>query len=182
MTKKPTITHQEVIAKTRLFTVEELHLTFSNGAQRIYERLITGGRGAVLVVPVINDEEFILIKEYAAGVDNYELGFPKGLIEEHESPEQAANRELQEEAGLKADKIVPLKQVSLAPGYLSHQMHIVLAQQLTESQLEGDEPEPIEVVRWRFDQIDQLIQDNNFSEARSIAALYLAKELLAKEA
>jgi len=177
---KPTIHNSKIIAKTRLFTVEELQLEFQNGERRTYERLITGGKGAVLIVPVLNDEEFILIKEYAAGVDNYELGFPKGLIEGGESPEQAANREMQEEAGFRANSLSVLKKVSLAPGYLNHQMYFVLAQELTVSELEGDEPEPIEVITWRFDNIDALIANENFTEARSIAALLMVRELLSR--
>lgn len=177
----PTIHSKKLVAKTRIFAVEELAMEFSNGEQRIYERLKAGSNGAVMVIPVFDDESFLLIKEYAAGVEAYELAFPKGLIETGEPAEDAANRELQEEAGFAAKKLTQLKQISLAPGYLSHKMHLVLAQDLYPSKLEGDEPEPIEVVKWKFSEIDLLLERSDFTEARSIAALYLLQQHLANQ-
>ncbi len=180
MSKLPEIKRTKLIAKTRIFAVEELAMEFANGEQRIYERLKAGSHGAVMIIPVLDSEHFLLIKEYAAGVESYELAFPKGLIEAGEAPEVAANRELQEEAGYAASNLSLLKQISLAPGYLSHRMHLVLAQDLYPSKLEGDEPEPIEVIPWKFSEIDQLLERNDFTEARSIAALYLMQQHFSK--
>lgn len=178
--KLPKIHKINTIAQTRIFGVEELELEFSNGVYRIYERLKAGKHGAVMVLPVVDKETFILIREYAAGVERYELAFPKGLIDPGENALEAANRELQEEAGFAAKKLSSLKKISLAPGYLSHQMHLVIAEDLFPSKLEGDEPEPLEVVYWKFSEMDELLQREDFTEARSIAALYLLKDYLAK--
>ncbi len=178
MKELPKIEDSKVIAKTRLFAVEELAIEFSNGEKRIYERLKAGGSGAVLIIPIYDKEHFLLIKEYAAGVEAYELAFPKGLVEINEPVLEAANRELQEEVGFAARKLRSLKRISLAPGYLSHKMDIVLAENLYPSKLEGDEPEPIEVIKWPFDKIDQLLEREDFTEARSIAALYLMQQSL----
>ncbi|QGX39560.1 ADP compounds hydrolase NudE [Permianibacter aggregans] len=176
--KKPELLHAEIIAQTRLFRVEALHLRFSNGVERHYERLKAGGRGAVMIVPLLNEQTLLLTREYAAGVDRYELAFPKGLAEVGETPEQAANRELMEEAGFGAHKLTRLKTLTLAPGYLSHRMDVLLAEDLYPKRLEGDEPEPIEVVPWSIDKIDELLASEEFSEARSIAALFLVRDLL----
>lgn len=176
--KKPELLHAEIVAQTRLFRVEALHLRFSNGVERHYERLKAGGRGAVMIVPLLNEQTLLLTREYAAGVDRYELAFPKGLAEVGETPEQAANRELMEEAGFGAHKLTRLKTLTLAPGYLSHRMDVLLAEDLYPKRLEGDEPEPIEVVPWSIDKIDELLASEDFSEARSIAALFLVRDLL----
>lgn len=176
--KKPELLHAEIVAQTRLFRVEALHLRFSNGVERHYERLKAGGRGAVMIVPLLNEQTLLLTREYAAGVDRYELAFPKGLAEVGETPEQAANRELMEEAGFGAHKLTRLKTLTLAPGYLSHRMDVLLAEDLYPKRLEGDEPEPIEVVPWSIDRIDELLASEDFSEARSIAALFLVRDLL----
>ena len=176
--KLPKIKSQKVIAQTRIFAVEELELEFSNGVYRIYERLKAGKHGAVMIIPLINDETMLLIKEYAAGMERYELAFPKGLIDPGEQAVEAANRELQEEAGFAAKSLTELKRITLAPGYLSHQMDLVVAEDLYPSKLEGDEPEPIEVVEWKLSDIDQLLEREEFSEARSIAAIYLLKRYL----
>lgn len=177
----PKIKKQKVIAQTRIFAVEELELEFSNGVYRIYERLKAGKHGAVMIIPLLDDETVLLIKEYAAGMERYELAFPKGLIDPGETAKDAANRELQEEVGYAAKSLSPLKKITLAPGYLSHQMDIVVAQNLYPSRLEGDEPEPIEVVPWKLSEIDALLEVEEFSEARSIAAIYLLKGFLAQK-
>lgn len=176
----PKISSRSIVASSKLFTVEQLDLEFSNGEKRIYERLIASQKGAVLVIPVLDDDTFLLIREYAAGFERYELGFPKGLIEKGESVEEASNRELQEEAGYAAKSLKKIRSISLAPGYLSHQMELILAQDLYPSRLQGDEPEAIEIVPWKFSEIEQLLAREDFTEARSIAALYLVKELLHK--
>ncbi len=180
MREPPKIKRTKLIAQTRIFGVEEMELEFSNGVYRIYERLKAGEHGAVMILPLLDDDTMLLIKEYAAGLERYELAFPKGLIDAGEDSEQAANRELQEEVGYAAKQLKVLRKVSLAPGYLSHQMDIVVAQDLYPSKLEGDEPEPIEVVEWKISEMEKLLEVEEFSEARSIAALYLLKSYLSK--
>lgn len=181
MKQKPKILKQQQVAKTRIFCVEELHLEFSNGERRIYERLKAGGRGAVMVIAVDSEQNILLIREYAAGVEKYELALPKGLVEPEEGVLEAANRELKEEVGLGANRLTELKKISLAPGYLSHTMSVILAEDLYEEKLEGDEPEPIEVVPYPLSQIDALIQQDDFTEARSIAALYMVRDYFAQK-
>jgi len=178
MSRKPVITHCETIARTRVFRVERIQLRFSNGREVEYERLHGSGRGAVLVVPCLDDDTIILIREYAAGLDRYELAFPKGLMDDGESPQQAANRELQEEIGFGARELTLLKTLSVAPGYATFETHILLAQDLYASRLPGDEPEAIEVVRWSLADLSALVAQEDFVEARSIAALYLLQEHL----
>ncbi len=178
MNQKPKILKQTQVARTRIFCVEELELEFSNGVQRTYERLKAGGSGAVLVVPINENNEILMIREYSAGIDDYELALPKGLIEKGEPVLEAANRELKEEIGFGAKRLTELKTISLAPGYLSHKMSIVLAQDLYPEKLEGDEPEPIEVVPMDYNSIDDIIARDDFTEARSIAALYLARDYI----
>lgn len=181
MPVKPEILAQRTVAQSRLFRVEELRLRFSNGQQRTFERLAGGGHGAVLVVPMADADTLLLIREYAAGLDRYELGFPKGLIEAGEAATAAANREMMEEIGHGARQLTELCKLSLAPGYLAHQTTIILAQDLYPEQHQGDEPEPLEVVRWPLSELATLLAREDFSEARSMAALFLAIQHLQSE-
>ena len=180
MREKPVCIQKSVIAKSRLFTVEEMHLQFSNGEQRIFERIPTRGYGAVLVVAITAHETLLLVQEYAAGTDSYELAFPKGIIEKGESSFEAANRELQEEAGFAGREFDFIKKISMAPQYFGATMDIVVAQNLYPSILKGDEPEPPVVVEWPLEASDDLLLRPDFSEARSIAALLLVKQWLKK--
>jgi ADP-ribose diphosphatase len=178
MREKPTCTKRTVVAKSRLFTVEEMHLQFSNGAHRVFERIKGHGHGAVLIVPVTPAQSLLLVREYAAGTDRYELAFPKGMINQGESALEAANRELQEEVGFAAHNLNWLRTLTLAPGYFGARLEVVVATNLYSSQLPGDEPEPPEVVEWPISAAKELLERPDFTEARSIAALFLAKEWL----
>ncbi|EKO3557942.1 ADP compounds hydrolase NudE [Vibrio metschnikovii] len=170
----PEILAQRAVAQSKLFTIEALDLRFSNGEQRTYERMKPSGRHAVMMVPITAQGDLLLVREYAAGTERYELGFPKGLIDAGESAEQAAVRELKEEIGMGADRLIPLKEVVLAPSYFSSRMTLFIAQDLYSDQLIGDEPEPLEVIRWPLAQAEELLTHLDFSEARSITALLLA--------
>jgi len=95
MKKNPTILTKTALAKTKLFQVEGLDILFDNQTQVQFERLVSSQQGAVLIVPIMEDC-LVLIREYAAGVERYELGFPKGKIDPGESWREAAIRESQE--------------------------------------------------------------------------------------
>ncbi|HAS62621.1 MAG TPA: ADP compounds hydrolase NudE [Vibrio sp.] len=174
----PEILAKQTVAKSRLFAIEALDLRFSNGEERTYERMRPSGRHAVMIVPVTEQGDLLLVREYAAGTERYEYGFPKGLIDEGESALEAANRELKEEIGFGANNIVPLKEVVLAPSYFSSKMTLYVAQNLYPEQLQGDEPEPLELVRWPLAQAEELLTHLDFCEARSITALMLALRYL----
>lgn len=180
MKKIPTLLNQKIVASSRLFTVEELQLRFSNGVERTYERLISGraSSGAVMIVAMLDDEHFLMINEYCAGVNNYQLTIPKGLIENNEDVLTAANRELQEEAGYGAKKLELITSLSLSPSYMSQQIQVVLARELYPKKLEGDEPEPIEVKPANINNLLSLTQNPQFTEGRAIAALYIIRDLL----
>jgi len=174
----PVINAQNQVAKSRLFTIEQLDLTFSNGEHRQYERMKGGGNGAVMIVPMLDDNTMLLVREYCGGTHSYELGFPKGLIDDGEQANQAANRELKEEVGFGADQLVAIREVMMAPAFFNAKMTIFLAQHLYEEKLPGDEPEPLEVIPWKLDNYQALLDEPNFNEARSIAALMLVRDYI----
>lgn len=174
----PSILNVKQVAKSRLITIEEMDLCFSNGEHRVYEKVKGGGPGAVLIVPMLDDDTMVLIREYCAGTHSYQLGFPKGLIDAGEEPLTAANRELQEEIGMAAEELSFMHEVSLAPAFFDAKMKLFLGEGLYPSKLDGDEPEPLQIVYWKMSNYLELLAQPDFTEARSIAALMFARELL----
>jgi len=158
--------------------VEDIDLEFGNGERRLFHRVRARGHGAVAVVPLLDDDTVLLVREYAAGVHRYELGLVKGRIDAGETPAQAADRELKEEIGYGARRLDVLRTLSLAPLYMSHQTHLVLARDLYPERLPGDEPEELEVVPCGLEALHELILREEFSEGRSIAALYIVRDWL----
>lgn len=177
----PDIKAVRTIARSRLFRIEELDLEFANGVQRTYERLPGSGRAAVMVVALNAADELVLIREYAAGFHEMQLTLVKGAVDDGESLEEAANRELKEEAGFGARRIEFIKKLNLAPGHMGFTINLLLARDLYPERLPGDEPEPPEVVTWPLAQLDQLIGGDEFREARAIAGLFLVRHHLQSE-
>lgn len=160
------------------YSLEKVQLEFANGERRLYERLHSRSPGSVIIAAMPDPDTVLLIREYAVGTHRYELGLPKGRMDPGESILEAANRELKEEVGMGARALHYLRPLALAPTYMSNAIHLVLAEDLYPERLPGDEPEELEVVPWRLDQLGALILREDCSEARSLAAMFIVRELV----
>lgn len=137
---------------------------FSSSERRRYRRLRSQGHGAVVVVPMQDEDTVLLVREYAAGMHRYELGLVKGRIDAGETPEQAADRELRKKpASARAASTCCV--LTLAPTYMSHQSWLVVAEDLYPERLPGDEPEELEVVPWKLQDLDRLMLREDFRKA-----------------
>jgi len=173
----PRILSSSIEVSTDHFKIEKLHLRFSNGVERFYERMLGSNCGAVMMVPVLGDH-LLLVKEYCAGTNSYELGFPKGKIDSGETWMQAAQRELQEEIGYLSNKITFLRSVNSAPSFFQGSICLLLAEDLIPSVLDtGDEPEPLDVISYPIAKVKDLLTAPDFQEARCLAALACAISL-----
>ena len=173
--------HESRLVEPR-YKIEQMDLEFANGERRTYERIHGSGRPVVVIVPMLDADTVLLTREYAAGLHRYELGLPRGRVDAGETLLEGAQRELKEETGYGARELLILRSLSLAPTYMSHIAHVVLARDLFEERLEGDEPELIEVVPWKLNELHQLLTLEEFSEGRAMAALFLAREWLQQAA
>ena len=116
MKHPPEILDSHIVARSRLFEIEALDLEFSNGVRTTYERINGSKQGAVLIVPVLDPETVLMIREYAVGSERYELALPKGRIESQEPGFDDANREMQEEVGYAGRNFVSMMTETMAPG------------------------------------------------------------------
>lgn len=157
---------------------EEIDLEFSNGEARTYRRMLQPGHGAVYVVALPDPERVYLIREYSCGMEHYELGPVKGRIDPGETPVETANRELREEIGFGARRLDRVRSISLNPNYMTHAAELVIARDLYPETLEGDEPEPLELVSWRLDDLESLLLRPDMTDGRSFAALFIARQWL----
>ena len=74
--KLPEILELRMRDPSNLFQIEQMDLRFPNGEVRTYERMKSRGLGAVIIVPMLNDSTVLLVREYAAGLHQYEIGLP----------------------------------------------------------------------------------------------------------
>lgn len=181
--KKPSILRVEEAAKSRLFSIETVALRFECGTELEYERIAGPVNAcAVIVVPVLADGRVMMVREYAVGTDRYELGLPKGLVDEGESIKSAAIRELKEETGLVTSHVKELGDLSLAANFMAFRLRVVLAMDLEWGSAEGgDEPEELELVPATWEEVREWMADGRIQEARTLAALYKVDVVLGRQ-
>ena len=133
---------------------------------------------AVCIVPIDNEGNVVLVRQYRKPAEDALLEVPAGGVEDGEISEEAVLRELQEEIGYTADHLEHLSSFWVAPGWATEYMHAYLATGLRESRLDGDEDENIEVVRLKFDEAVSMLKTGEINDGKTIAALLLAQPLL----
>ncbi len=129
---------------------------------------------AVLVVPVDADGNVLAITEWSAAYRERVLVLPGGIVDDGESSEEAANRELQEEIGLRAASIEPLARLYPLHKYVNAATEVFLAQEFTESRLEGDEGWEIEIERIPLREAAAAAAAGRPADSTVVAALLLA--------
>lgn len=148
-----------------------------NGEDRIYIRAIR--RNYSTIVPFISKNELVIIRSYRHLVDAIQVEAPSGYIEDGESPYEAAKRELKEETGYEAQKIVSLGHYTLDYSMFEQNGNIFAAYDLltnkeAKSKQSLGKMEKIEVDIISIDQIKRLLYEGKILNAASIAAFYKA--------
>jgi len=135
----------------------------------------------VLVVPVTSEEKFVLVRQYKHGADEIVTEVPAGFMDENETPEQAAHREMEEETGYSSKEMKLLTTVHANPTKSNGKGFIFLAKDAIQNkEVNFDETEDIEILLKSKDEVLQMIQGGEICVGDSIAAIYLAIEKLNK--
>ncbi|MCX8199086.1 MAG: NUDIX hydrolase [Sulfolobales archaeon] len=148
----------------------------------IADREIVRFPQSVAVVPLLNDEEIVLIRQYRPAVRGWIYEVPAGIIEEGEDPAETAGRELVEETGYEAGIMMKVLELYLAPGYSTELIHIFLAYNL---KYVGEKPElheVIEVKQLKLSKVVDMIYSGELNDAKTVASIlflvYNKSELL----
>ncbi len=135
----------------------------------------------VYIVPVDAQGNVLLIREPAIPDARQVLSLPGGAVNAGESAAESANRELQEEVGLRAGRLDFLAELTPLGRHSQWRIDAFLARDLTPGKLAGDEPYPIEVIPTPLAAVEALIARGDLKDALIIAALLLARGFLARE-
>ena len=134
--------------------------------------------GAAAVVPFLDEERVLLIRQYrhAAGGTLYEV--PAGKLEPGEAPEGCAARELVEETGWRADRIERLGEILTTPGFTDEKIHLFAAFELEPVGQALEVDEIIELAPMRLDEALELIWTGELTDGKTVAALLHAAHRL----
>jgi ADP-ribose pyrophosphatase len=136
--------------------------------------------GAAAVVPFTGEGEVALIRQYRHAAGGAILEVPAGKLDAGEAPELCAARELAEEAGYRAGRLVALGRIWTTPGFTDEVIHLFAAFDLTRTATRPEDDEVIEVMRVPLEEALDLIWRGELRDAKSALALLHAARLLGR--
>lgn len=152
----------------RLLTLREDTIQLPSGL--IAKREIVEHHHAVVVLPVTDHGEIVLVQQFRRAAERVMLEVPAGLINPGESPLAAAHRELGEETGYHAAKMTPLFAGFPTPGFCTEYMHFFLATGLTMGHANPDEDEIVATLHMSISEIKEAIQNHGIVDVKTVAA------------
>jgi ADP-ribose pyrophosphatase len=130
--------------------------------------------GAVVVIPVLADGRVLMVRQFRYAVGQVVLEFPAGTLDHAaESPEACAHRELEEETGHQAGRMIRLGDFFTTPGFTDELMYAFVAEDLTPAAQNLDSDEFIEVVAVSWPEVWAKVAANQIHDAKTLAALCL---------
>lgn len=149
-----------------------------NGKKAIRE--IVRHPGAVCVIPVDENGDVIMVKQFRYPFSEVLLEIPAGKLELGEDPLDAVKRELEEESGVVADKVEYIGTMYTTVAILDEKIHMYLATGLTYKNAHPDEEEFLEVVKIPLKELVQMVMDGKIPDSKTQIAILKADRLLNK--
>lgn len=141
-----------------------------DGVERVFD--IVEHPGAAVIIPMISNNEVLMINQYRPAAGRPLLEFPAGCVDEGEDPQATAVRELKEETGYTAGKLELLFSAYTTPGFTNEQAHYFLATDLTrEGDQELDDSEFIDVTTMKLSNLRVQMRAGNIKNGIAVAAL-----------
>jgi ADP-ribose pyrophosphatase len=140
------------------------------GNLRVTRDVITHS-GSVVLLPVLEDGKILMIQQYRYAARQYLWELVAGRVDQGESVNKAAARELKEETGYKARRFSEFLEVFPSPGFLEERMHILLAEGLTAGKAEPEADEKIISRAFKVNELVGMMQNGELRDAKSIAGI-----------
>ena len=168
----------ETLLQGRAFKVKLDYLRTPVGDETKLEIIEHGG--SVVLVPIDNDGNLLLVRQYRHAAQQDLLELPAGTRDRDEPFEECAAREIREETGMEAGKLQKVGDFYLAPGYSTEFMAVFLATELRHNPLQADFDEFLQVEKIPLKKVVEIFQNGEILDAKSLAAWFLAKPHLEK--
>lgn len=175
MIKPWKILKEQDVSPSEFYPVHKMRVKLPDG--RTYEEFfVSRFHDGAIIVPLTEDGKIVFVKQFKLGVEQVIVELPAGFINKGELPIKGAKRELLEETGYEAKKLVRLGTIVSMPSKSGHKTHCFLATGLKQKKQHFDETEEIEVVKIPIKDILPKINKGDIWAAETISALVLAKK------
>lgn len=167
---------ESVIYEGKIFTVKERISQLENGNTAKRELVFHNGGASVL--PMDEEGNIYLIRQFRAPFNCETLEIPAGKLEKGEDPFEAAKRELREETGFTAKNYIDLGDFWPTVGFCNEKIYIYIATQLQKGDTSFDEDEFISLTKVKFKKAVDMCLDGTIRDGKTIVAILKAKEIL----
>lgn len=166
---KTKLINREEVYKGKVFSVAEDTIAFEDGHTAKWELVLHNGASAI--VPLTDEGEVILVKQYRNAEDGMVLEIPAGKLEKGEDPLACASRELEEEIGYRARKLEKICAMYSAIGFSNEKLHLYKATGLIKTQQNLDEDEFIRVEYYPLEEVMEMIRQGKIQDGKTIVAI-----------
>lgn len=172
---------EEKISSKQIFSGEILGLLFDkvklpNGKTASREKITHPG--AVAIVPVIDGDELLLVRQYRYPVNDTTIEIPAGKLDKGELPENCAKRELAEEVGAVNGDISLLTSFYTTPGFCDEILHLFIATNFTIADNSPDEDEFLDIIRIKIKTALSWIKEGKIKDSKTIIGILMARDQL----
>lgn len=169
----PAVLSSEQVFKGR---VVELFVDTVREGEKTYRREVVRHPGGACAVALFDDGTVALVKQYRHPPARFVLELPAGKLEQGETPEVCARRELEEEVGVTAGRFQPLAEFFTTPGFCSEKLWVFLATDLRETMRSHEDDEIIEVIRIPLSTAQMMVATGEIDDAKTIIGILLAAQ------
>ncbi len=167
------IIKKERIFKGKLLSIYKRLVKHDDGT--VWERETASYNGNAAAIVAVDGNEVVLIKQFRPSVEETLLEIPAGRIDEGETPEQAASRELEEETGLKPLNLRKLVEFYPTPGFVDEKIYLFYADKFEKGSVHLDEGEVLRIFRLPVNEVEEYLFSNKIKDGKTFIGLLLWK-------
>ncbi len=134
--------------------------------------------GGVCILPVDETGTAWCVRQYRYPMGEHLLEAPAGKLERGEDPLACAVRELSEETGFTAGRMIPLGTYYTSPGFSTERLHLYLALDLTRGKAHLDEGEFLDLVKLPFAELADRVRRGEIADGKTVIAVLQAEQHL----
>lgn len=173
MMNAPNLVEERLLFRGLRFSVVRRRYVKPNSG--FFERDVVLFPEAVVILPVFPGDEVVLIRQFRAPFNEFIIEAPAGVVEPGENPEEAAQRELMEEVGLRPKSLIKLGSFTPAPGYSSEVLHFYVAYDPEPVGMKPEEYEIIEPIKLSLEEAYKMVLENKIKDMKTALAISLYK-------
>ena len=167
------------VYKGNIIDVKSLIVLLPNGKEAIRDIIIHPG--AAVVIPLNENNEIYMVRQYRKSIEKITLELPAGKLDENEDPKICAIRELKEETGIVANNVKHVINIHSAVGFSNEVLYMYIATELKEEDSCPDENEFISYEKIKIEKLLNMILDGQITDAKSIIGILIASRIIKGE-